>query len=250
MPNYKLTIEYDGTHFWGWQYQPNRRTVQGEVERALGILFKEPVRVNTAGRTDRGVHALGQVANFTHATSFDQERMRMALNGITDDDLTVHSVELMHDTFHARFDATARQYVYHVNFQPAAIGRQYSYFFPHQVDYSAMQEAGNVLRGEHVFSAFAHKSKEEKHYKCCVDMVAWQFDTNRMAFRIRANRFLHGMVRRLIGTLLQVGTGKLSPQAFREILESGDRNHVGFKAPPHGLFLERVYYDTSEEDIR
>ncbi len=248
MPNYKLILEYDGSHFHGWQVQPGLRTVQGELEAAIATLTGEKVRVNCAGRTDRGVHALGQVVNFQLQESWSPERMLVGLNGITGRDVAVIAAEVVPDSFHARFDALARQYVYQICLRPLAVGRQYRFYCKFPLDLQAMKEASQCLLGEHAFEAFSQKSPDEKHYLSRVERVEWEDHDGLLTFRIRANRFLHHMVRLIVGTLIQVGRGKLTPEEFAKILADRNRNHIGFAAPPHGLFLERVFYpdDASE----
>lgn len=242
MPNYKLLIEYDGTDFYGWQYQPKLRTVQGELESAISTLTKEKISLLCAGRTDRGVHARGQVANFISPLDLDPALFRHSLNGITGKDIVVKEVTIAPDAFHARFDAKQRQYVYVLSLQPLAIGRQYAFYCKHQLDIEAMKQAADFLYGEHHFEAFAQKSPNEKHYLSKIDFIEWQQKDHQLAFRIRANRFLHNMVRNIVGTLIQVGRGKLTPEEFKNILDSRERKHLRFKAPPHGLFLEKVFY--------
>ena len=242
MTNYKLLLEYDGSDFFGWQVQPGLRTVQGELERAIEVLVKEKVNLICAGRTDRGVHALGQVANFKAAREMEPGVVLRALNAITPKDIVVRQVEVVEDDFHARFSAVARQYIYYLSLRPIAIGRHYAFYFPHVLDFERMKEASSHLLGEHNFEAFSKKMPEEKHYRCDVEAVEWVEEDHRIGFRIRANRFVHHMVRIILGTLLQVGRGILSVDQFKAILDQGDRRHPGFKAPPHGLFLEKIYY--------
>ncbi len=242
MPNYKLLLEYDGSHFFGWQVQPGLRTVQGELEEAVHTLTKERVRIQCAGRTDRGVHALGQVANFRLNAEWPPEKIQHALNGITGKDIAVLQVDMVSDDFHARFDARARQYIYYLSLRPVAVGRQYTFFCKFDLDLDAMQEAAGHLYGEHHFEAFAQKDPDEQHYLSRIEDIEWIREGERIGFRIRANRFLHNMVRLIMGTLIQVGRGKISPQEFKNILASRSRDHIGFKAPAHGLFLEKVYY--------
>ncbi|MDQ7066050.1 MAG: tRNA pseudouridine(38-40) synthase TruA [candidate division KSB1 bacterium] len=242
MPNYRLLLEYDGSHFFGWQIQPGLRTVQGELEDAVQTLTKERVRIHCAGRTDRGVHALGQVANFKLQDYWQPEKIQHALNGITDKDIAVLNVELVPDEFHARFDARARQYIYFFSMRPVAVGRHYTFYCKFDLDLQAMRAAAEHLYGEHHFEAFSQKTPEEKHYLSHIELIEWERQGDRIGFRIRANRFLHNMVRIIMGTLIQVGRGKLTPDDFGNILAARSRDHIGFKAPAHGLFLEKVFY--------
>ncbi|RME00230.1 MAG: tRNA pseudouridine(38-40) synthase TruA [Calditrichaeota bacterium] len=242
MPNYKMLIEYDGGRFAGWQIQPNIRTVQGDLEEAIFVATRERVRLHCAGRTDRGVHAMEQVANFKTVQPIEPDKLRAAVNGITQSDIVVHEIAPAADTFHARFDAKARQYIYFISLAPLAIGRQYAYYckFPLQIE--AMKKAAEHLYGEHHFEAFSQKVPGERHYLSRVELIEWQVEDTRLSFRIRANRFLHHMVRLLVGTLIQVGREKITPDEFKTILEARTRDHPGFKAPAHGLFLEKIFY--------
>lgn len=246
MPNYKLIIEYDGSHFYGWQVQPHLRTVQGELQRALEVLVRRPVTLHCAGRTDRGVHALAQVANFHTDGQIEEKPFLKSLNAITPPDIVIHALTQVGDSFHARFSARARQYIYFLSLKPLAVGRQYAFYVPEMLDVGAMQEATHCLLGEHHFDAFSKVTPEETHYLSHVEVAEWIQQDHRLGFRMRANRFLHHMVRWLVGTLIQVGRGKLTPAEFEAILESRDRRHVGFIAPAHGLFLEKVFYPEDE----
>ncbi|MDZ7290060.1 MAG: tRNA pseudouridine(38-40) synthase TruA [candidate division KSB1 bacterium] len=242
MFNYKLTLEYDGSKFYGWQVQPGMRTVQGEVERALQILFRETIRVNVAGRTDSGVHALGQVINFHSAVELPQENIPRSLNGILPHDVVVKKVELVPLDFHARFSALSRQYFYVLSRMPVAVGRHYAFFCKFPLTVEAMREAAQYFLGEHDFRAFCDTDTEDPHYLSHVEMIDWEDTGERIKLYIRANRFLRSMVRIIIGTLIDVGRGKLAPQQVKEILESRKRTEASFTAPPHGLFLEKVFY--------
>ncbi len=242
MVRYKLLIEYDGTDFHGWQLQPDVRTVQGEIEQALQTVFKDRLRLSAAGRTDTGVHAAGQVAHFDAPHFLPVERIRGSLNALTGRDVVVHAVDEVDETFHARFSAQARQYFYRIALQKTAIHRRLA-FYPGQLTHvPAMQEAAQCLVGSHDFRAFSKKIPGEKHYLCDVEQVEWFREGEMLIFRIRANRFLHSMIRLLIGGLVKVGKGQLSPQQFAEILHSRQQNNTIYKALANGLCLEKVYY--------
>lgn len=242
MTNVKLTLEYDGGKFYGWQYQPKMRTVQGELERALEILLREKVHVNVAGRTDAGVHALGQVSNFKTTVAIDPEKVPRALNGILPHDVVVKHAEPVPLEFHARYDALSRQYCYVISRFPVAVGRGYAFFskFPLEVD--AMRQASQHLLGEHNFRAFCSGATEDPHYLSFVEEIAWEDHGEKIIMRIRANRFLRSMVRVIVGSLLQVGRGKMPPEEIANILAAQNRVAAGVTAPPHGLFLEKVFY--------
>jgi tRNA pseudouridine38-40 synthase len=240
--NYKLTLEYDGSKFYGWQIQPGLRTVQGEVERALQILFRETLRVNVAGRTDTGVHALGQVINFRTAVAMPLVDIPRSLNGILSHDVVVKTAEAAAPDFHARYDAKSRQYFYMLSRYPVAIGRHYAFFCKFPLDVAAMREASQHLLGEHDFRAFCDASTADPHYLSRVEILEWEETAERIKCIIRANRFLRSMIRIILGTMIDVGRGKLAPAQVKDILDSRKRAEAGFTAPPHGLFLEKVVY--------
>lgn len=240
--NYKLILEYDGSKFYGWQVQPGMRTVQGEVENALQILFRESIRVNVAGRTDAGVHALGQVINFRTAVELPLAGMSRSLNGILSHDVVVKKVELAPADFHARHDAKSRQYFYVLSKFPVAVGRHYAFFCKFPLDVAAMREASQHLLGEHDFRAFCDASSEDPHYLSRMELIDWEETEERLKLIIRANRFLRSMVRIIVGTMIDVGRGKLTPPQVKDILDSRRRTEASFTAPPHGLFLEKVFY--------
>jgi len=242
----KLTIEYDGTDFAGWQVQPGQRTVQGELERAFTDLAGEDTRVTGAGRTDAGVHALGQVAHVTVALDLPCERLAGAVNARLERDSRVLLVEDVPEDFHARFDATSRSYVYLIGATESPLWRRNRWFVSAELDLPAMRTALAVLEGEQDFSSFCLAGSEPDHHRCRVTSISLesQFDLGGMhTLRITANRFLRGMVRSIVGTAVEVGRGKVSPGEFEEILNARDRGAAGPTAPPHGLYLRAVRYD-------
>ncbi len=242
MPNAKLILEYDGSKFYGWQFQPQLRTVQGEVERALEVLLREKVRVNVAGRTDTGVHACGQVINFKTEVEIPTANLPRSLNGILSRDVVVKHAEMVPPDFHARFDAMSRQYRYVLSRYPVAVGRGYAYFCKFPLDVPVMQQAAQCLLGEHNFRAFCSTATEDPHYLSRVEEFEWKDNGEKIMMRIRANRFLRGMVRIIVGTLIEVGRGRMAPEQVGAILQQQQRVAAGMTASPHGLFLEKVYY--------
>jgi tRNA pseudouridine38-40 synthase len=243
MPTYKLTVEYDGTKFHGWQFQPELRTVQGELQKALKVFLRQDIVLHAAGRTDTGVHALGQVASFRYEQELDPALTQRSLNGILKHDAVVKRVEIVADDFHARFSAIARQYFYVLSRTPVAIGRHYAFFCKLPLDLERMQRACPPLVGEHDFRAFCESRTEDPHFLSRVDLAQWEDQGERWIFRIRANRFLRSMVRILVGTMIDIGRGRMEPETMAEILAGRERRRAGFTAPPVGLFLEEVFYD-------
>ncbi|MFH1865565.1 MAG: tRNA pseudouridine(38-40) synthase TruA [Candidatus Eisenbacteria bacterium] len=244
--NLKLTIEYDGTDFSGWQVQPGTRTVQGDIEFALADLAGESTRVTGAGRTDAGVHALGQVASVATSLDLPAERIGHALNARLERDVRVVQVEDVPESFHARFDAVSRSYFYLIGSAESAVWRRNRWFVSASLDEAAMRDALAVLEGEHDFSSFCLVGSEPDHHRCRVTGISLECEVSFggiLVVRITANRFLRGMVRSVVGTLVEVGRGKTSPSGFEKILEARDRGAAGPTAPPHGLYLEKVSYD-------
>jgi tRNA pseudouridine38-40 synthase len=242
MRNIKLTLEYDGTSFVGWQSQTNGRSVQDEITKVLDQILQESVTLIGAGRTDSGVHARGQVANFRTGSSMGVSSIFSALNGILPDDIYIRSAEEVHENFHARFDATERVYRYFISLKPSAIGRQYQWFIKYDLDLEAMNEVARQVVGEHDFEAFCKYEAEVNHYRCTVTKSVWVKVQGTIVYEIRANRFLHGMVRALVGTMVDVGRGFIPASAYQDIMASRDRRKAGMAALPQGLFLEEVVY--------
>ncbi len=241
--NLKLTLEYDGSGFAGWQIQPKLRTVQTELENAILKLTGEPTRIMGAGRTDAGVHALGQVASFHTNSPHPCGIFEAALNALLPDDIRVISAEEVNPVFDARRDATGRTYRYVLLRHPRVIGRQYAWYPRIDFDLDAMQKATLYLVGEHAFSAFCKIRSAVGSCISTVDSATWTEEDGMCCFDITGIRFFHNMIRILVGTLLEVGAGRMSADTFEQILNEGDRNRAGPTAPPRGLFLVRVDYN-------
>lgn len=235
-------MEYDGTDFVGWQIQKNGRSVQEEITRVLDQVLQEHVNLIGAGRTDAGVHARGQVANFRTNSTLSTGSILGALNGTLPADIYVYSVTDVPERFHARYDATARVYRYYISFRPSSIGRQYQWFVKYDLNLDAMNSAAFQVVGVHNFRSFCRTLADLPHYRCTVGKSVWVRAGDMLVYEIRADRFLHGMVRALVGTMVDVGRGYTPLTAFREILDAEDRRKAGMAAPPHGLVLEEVLY--------
>lgn len=240
--NIKLTIEYDGTDFLGWQLQPEARTVQGTVEAALQGILKHPVRLHVAGRTDTGVHAYGQVANFVTDRSLPIEGLRKGLNSVLPRDVVVHAAQEVAADFHSRYSAQWRIYRYVIGKTLSAIGRQYCWYFPLPLNLARMQSAAEFLLGEQDLKSFCQAKADVPHYLSRVVSASWTENDKAIFFEIKANRFLHNMVRIVVGTLVDVGLGKLAPAVIKEMILARDRTRAGRTAPAQGLFLMRVEY--------
>jgi len=247
--NIRVTLEYDGTEFRGWQVQPDERTVQGSLESCLRRLFGVPTRVTGSGRTDAGVHALGQVANFATTSTLDPERILRALNALLPPDVVVREAAEVPEDFHSRRDATRRRYVYRICERPRAVGRSYAWWIRTGLDTGAMEDASRGLVGAHDFASFCVAASEKDHCRCEVFHCAWHRGSGELSFVIEANRFVRAMVRSVVGTLVQVGRGVRAPGDIPALLAAGDRRLAGPTAPPHGLFLDQVLYGTQTASL-
>jgi tRNA pseudouridine38-40 synthase len=244
----KLTIEYDGTDFAGWARQPEERSVQEELERALRTILGDtghdgrPLKLTVAGRTDRGVHAWGQVASYAHE-AVDPQR----LNGLLDRDVAVLSAEPAADTFNARHDATSRTYCYRVLARRirSVFERQRAYWWTGPIDHDALKECAQALVGRHDFTAFTPSDTEHKRFHRTVIRAEWIGHGDLLEFWIEADTFMRHMNRVLVGTMLDVCSGMVTVEQFKELLEGRPRALAGRTAPAHGLALARVSYGDS-----
>jgi tRNA pseudouridine38-40 synthase len=244
MRNFKITIQYDGTNYHGWQMQPNGRTVQGELTRALSILDHRPVTVYGAGRTDAGVHAEGQVANFFVERDFEPRLLRDAINGNLDRDIRVLEVVPVSDGFNARYSATQKTYRYRIWTGDAVSPFVYRYVhhFRSGLDIEEMRRAAAALVGAHDFSAFTVASSDAEDHVRTLTCVEIEHEANEISIVVSGEGFLRYMVRTIAGTLIEVGRGKQTAASVAAILESLDRANAGPSAPANGLTLVRVDY--------
>jgi tRNA pseudouridine38-40 synthase len=242
MPNFKLRIEYDGTDFHGWQKQPGLRTVQGLIEDALESIVGGRVTIYGAGRTDAGVHALGQVCNFVSDTPRTPAQIGGALSSRLPEDIQVREVEEADPDFHARFSATGRRYVYYLRKEPSAIWRRYAHVVTYDLDVAAMQKAAGLLVGERDFTSFTPTRSNDVPPACDLRELNVAEKDGVIAVTVRADHFLHNMVRVIVGTLIEVGRGKWPPEHMESILCKKDRAAAGPTVPPNGLFLVEVEY--------
>jgi tRNA pseudouridine38-40 synthase len=244
MTTFKITLEYDGSRYHGWQVQPGLPTIQSELEAAIAKVSQQSVNVTGAGRTDAGVHALGQVATFTTSASLTGSDWLRALNGLLPDDIAILAVDVVPDSFHARFSAKSKLYRYRILNRPqrSAMDRSRIWYYPHPLDFHAMQKASEVLLGTHDFSSFQGSPTDTENPVCRVSRLELTRSESQLAVEIEADRFLKQMVRNIVGTLVDVGRGKLKAGAMKEVLAARDRTKAGPTAPPQGLYLVRVDY--------
>jgi tRNA pseudouridine38-40 synthase len=242
MPTLKLTIEYDGTDFVGWQSQINGRAVQDELEKALKQILNEEVHVTGAGRTDAGVHARGQVANFTTSSSLPTAKVHAALNGVLPEDICIHSVDEVPPTFHARFDATRREYSYTIRFHTPVLERRTAWYVKYPVSLELFHAVAPLILGKHDFTSFCKHESEVENRVCVVARSEWEETPGGIVYHVAGDRFVHGMVRSLVGTMVDIARGHFPPDAFPGVLEKKDRRVAGTAAPARGLVLERVTY--------
>jgi len=243
--NFKLIIEYDGSSYHGWQRQKNRKTIQGEIEKAIMTITGKKIALTGSGRTDAGVHAFGQVANFYCDTEISPEVFQRGLNGLMPKDIIIKECNTVDEKFHARYDAKTKTYRYRILNRtiPAAICRQYAWFIKKNLDLDAMQSAILHIIGTNDFKAFEGAGSPRSSTKRrVINAYLQQKEKKYLIFEIEADGFLRFMVRNIVGTLLDVGLCKITPDDFKKILLSKDRNLAGATAPPHGLFLMNVKY--------
>jgi len=243
--NFKIIIEYDGTNFFGWQKQPDTKTVQGEIEKALSRILNQEVKITGSGRTDAGVHAFGQVANFHADTNILPHRIKAALNSLLKGPIVIRDCHLVADSFHARYSAVSKEYHYFIlnRKDPCAIERMYHWHVRSPLDIGSMCQCCHAITGIFDFKSFENRgSPRSSTVRQVYFSNISQLDHQRIVFKICANGFLKYMVRNLLGTIVLAGLNKISIDEFIQILESKDRSLAGQTAPAHGLFLIKVNY--------
>ncbi len=244
MRNIKLTIEYDGKDYNGWQKQPNKLNIQGEIEKAIETVTGKKVELIGSGRTDAGVHAFAQVANFKIDSDFPIEKIAIAINSQLKTSIRIQKAEEVEENFHSRYHCHKKTYSYIIDNseQGTAIYRNYTYHVPQPLDVEAMQKAANYLVGEHDFSSFKSSGTSSKSSVRTIYEAKVLKEQERVVIMLTGNGFLYNMVRIISGTLVEIGKGEKKPEEMKKILEAKDRSLAGKTLPAQGLFLMSVSY--------
>jgi tRNA pseudouridine38-40 synthase len=240
--NYKLIIQYDGTEYSGWQIQDGANTIQQTIKDSIEIITKVEVNLIGSGRTDSGVHALGQVANFRIDQELDIYRFMHSLNSVLPSDISVLSIEKSDEKFHARFDAKKRSYIYLISNFKSPFFKRYSYFHHGELIISELNKISSLFLGNKDFTSFSKKNDEIENKNCEIYKAVWYRQNGLLIFKISANRFLHGMVRTITGTILKASESGNYIEYIEKIFKDKNRESAPMAVPASGLFLYKVEY--------
>ncbi|HNP33506.1 MAG TPA: tRNA pseudouridine(38-40) synthase TruA [Flavobacterium sp.] len=240
---YFIELAYKGTNYHGWQYQPNATSVQETLNKALSMLLKTDIDIVGAGRTDTGVHAKQMFAHFDFENEIDAPHLIQKLNSFLPKDIVIYNIIKVTDQAHARFDATRRTYEYHIHTMKDAFENDDSWLYHNALDLDKMNEACQLLFRYNDFECFSKTNTDVRTFNCVIFEAYWRQIGNRIVFTISADRFLRNMVRAIVGTMINIGTGKINLTDFEKIIESKDRGEAGFSVPAHGLYLVKIDYD-------
>lgn len=240
---YKLLIEYDGTHFSGWQKQPDERTVEGEIEKALSTLYQVEIDVIGQGRTDAGVHAIQQIAHVDLPDTYSERRILHAMRGLLSEDVTIFGINRTNAEFHSRFDAISRKYKYRISNRPIPLDRHKIWYSFLECDIVLLNKCAKLILGTHDFHSFCIPNDDPNlTTQCTIIESVWSKEAGVLIYTIEGNRFLRQMVRRLVGTMVQVSAGKLELKKFEQMLTQFKSSTPAYSAPPNGLTLVSVEY--------
>jgi tRNA pseudouridine38-40 synthase len=239
---YFIEFAYNGKNYHGWQYQPNAASVQETLSMAVSVLLRHEIELMGAGRTDSGVHAKQMFAHFNSEINFNPEKLVTKLNSYLPKDIVVFAIHNVPDSAHARFDAKKRTYEYHIHTFKNAFENEQSWYLHQKLDLEKMNKATKILFEYQDFQCFSKVHTDVMTFNCSIFEAVWKQEGDRIIFTISADRFLRNMVRAIVGTLTEIGSGKKNLDDFRNIIESKDRNQAGASAPAHGLFLTKVEY--------
>ena len=241
---YFIEISYLGTNYHGWQSQPNAITIQEITENCLSKILNNPVKLVAAGRTDAGVHAKQMYAHFDSDMKInDIKSFEHKVNSFLPKDIVVRKLILVHDNAHARFDALYREYEYYISLKKNPFEIDKAYFFKKSLDIKKMNKCCNIMLQYTNFKSFSKSKTDVKTYDCKIYEAKWMLNENSLIFKIKADRFLRNMVRAIVGTLIEIGLGKITEKEFKLIIEKKDRQLAGFSVPAHALFLKKIDYD-------
>lgn len=248
MPRFFIEVFYKGTAYAGFQVQQNANSIQAEVEKALCVFFKGDFLLTGSSRTDAGVHALSNYFHFDSSllATYTEERLNKAvynLNAILPDDIVVKRIYVVADAAHSRFDAISREYQYFIYQHKDPFQSDRAYYYPYKLDITVLNEAANALKSYEDFTSFSKRNTQVKSFKCNIYKSEWAWERDVLVYTVIANRFLRGMVRGVVGTMLKVGTGKISLPDFHHIIGEKDCSKADFAVPPQGLFLINVRYE-------
>ena len=245
--NIKLTIQYDGTDYSGWQIQKNQKTVQGELKKIIEqITLSSNVNIIGSGRTDAGVHAIAQIANFQTNSTMTCNQFTKAINSKINNDIVILKSSLVDSSFNSRFSAKSREYVYNICTIKTPFNFKYNWIYKNDINRNLLEKCSEIVRSENDFSNFCKHSQEVKNYLCNVSFSKWIFlnDTeNTIQYKIKANRFLHHMVRMLVGTMLEVSRGRITIGDFKNIFSNPKLKNMVLTAPANGLYLSKISYE-------
>jgi tRNA pseudouridine38-40 synthase len=240
---YFIKLAYKGTNYHGWQFQPDADSVQKTLNKALSLLLKTPIDIVGAGRTDTGVHAKQMYAHFDFETEIDTPQLIHKLNSFLPKDIVIFDIIKVADESHARFDASKRTYEYHIHTMKDAFENEGSYQYQQPLNIEKMNEACGILSNHNDFECFSKVNTDVHTFNCVIFEANWKKDGNKIIFTISADRFLRNMVRAIVGTMINIGTEKITLSDFEKIIESKDRGKAGFSVPAHGLYLTKIEYN-------
>jgi tRNA pseudouridine38-40 synthase len=240
---YFIKLAYNGTHYHGWQYQPNASSVQETLNKAISVILNTDINLMGAGRTDTGVHAKEMFAHFDFEKPINISSIVHKLNSYLPKDIVIYDIIPVQDEAHARFDAVKRTYEYHINTFKDAFLQDGSWYFHQKLDLDLMNQASKLLFDHIDFQCFSKVNTDVNTFDCTILEAHWKQENNQIVFTISANRFLRNMVRAIVGTLVNVGLQKISLDDFNEIIKSKNREKAGFSVPAHGLYLTKIEYD-------
>ena len=240
---YFIKLAYSGTHYHGWQQQPNATSVQETINIAISTILNTEINLMGAGRTDTGVHAKEMFAHFDFDKIIDVPNIIHKLNSYLPKDIAVHDIILVADEAHARFDAIKRTYEYQINLGKDPFSQGQSWYFHQSLDITLMNEAANLLFNYIDFQCFSKVNTDVNTFDCTIYQAQWILDNEKLIFTISSNRFLRNMVRAIVGTLVNVGLRKITVNDFENIIKSKNRDRAGFSVPAHGLYLIEIEYD-------